>query len=226
MPNTIYRNWNTGLGDTIATLSLLNHMQRHQNRVVYLSTQQHGQNLRAKQEEIMSLMLTHPGDKGIELVDEEPNTDLDGFAVWAALPFATKYQWRCTPSHAIITYHFDGLSSAADKNPSAADRSAIIAWILSKGYMPVELGPEAPLIRATILLASSAMFVGVCSGFAHLAHAAQVVPTYILEYQLPIITCHRNKPHVVCRGAGHFISQAENYLTFLRSIRVADQLPS
>ena len=218
MPNTIYRNWNSGLGDTIATLSLLSHLQRQQNRVVYLSTRQHGQNLRPKQEEIMSLMLTHPGDKGIELVDEEPNTDLDGFAVWGALPFATRYQWHLDPQRKLITYHVDGISSAADKNPSPEDQRKITEWITAKGYTPCVLGPHLSLDKCVMLLANSALFIGVCSGFAHLAHAVRVLPTYILEYQLPIITCHRNKPHVVCRGAGHFISQAENYLTFLRFI--------
>lgn len=227
MRNIIYRNWNTGLGDCIATLSLLNHLQRQQDRVVYLSTRQHGTDLRPKLQELMGLMPTYPGDKGIELVDEEPNTDLDGFAVWGALPFATRLQWRLEPKRHVVTYHFTGISAAEDKNPPEVEQLKIREWIRSKGYIAAELGPQVSLETCAKLLVNSVMFVGCDSGFAHLAHAVRLVPTYILEYKLPIITCHRNKPHVVCRGADHFISQAENYRTFLKFINQApENLPS
>jgi Glycosyltransferase family 9 (heptosyltransferase) len=214
----IYRNWNTGLGDTIATLSLLDHLQRRQHTPVYLSTQQHGFDLRPKQEEIMSLMLTYPGEPGIELVDDEPNTDLDGYAVWAAIPFRTKLQWRFEARRNLVTYHFTGLSSAADKNLPMNEQQEIIDWIRAKGLVPCMLDPQLPLSRYVSLLANSMLFCGVDSGPAHLAHAVQVVPTYILEYRLPIVTCHRGKQYIKCTNAGHFIAQAENYLAFLRFI--------
>ena len=37
-----------------------------------------------------------------------------------------------------------------------------------------------------------------------LAHAVNT-PTFILEYGLPIVTCHRGKKYIHCAGAGDFI---------------------
>jgi hypothetical protein len=215
MPNTIYRNWNYGLGDVWATIQLLARIQRP--GPILLSTVQHGQSLRAMQEAVLRAMDQQYFDNEIILVDDEPNTELDGYAVWAAPMIPAKHQWSLGPRDNKITVQFDGASTPELKNPPPGDIVTINLWAQRHGFAVVIAGKDLGLEKSIWAMRTSVLFVGICSGMSHVAHSVSV-PTYILEYDLPVVTCHRHRNYVLCKGAGHFISQAENYLTFLRFI--------
>jgi hypothetical protein len=213
MPNIIYRNWNTGLGDTWATIQLLAQKQGPDD--LLLSTIQHGERLRVMQQEILNVLDQDHFTNEVVLVDEEPNTDLDGFAVWAALPLPTIERWR--PLGRTIAIQLDGHSTPELKNPPAADIMKIYAWADLHNFEMVFVGKSLGLRASVKALARATMFCGVDSGMSHVAHSVGV-PTFVLEYQLPVVTCHRHRNYVLAKGADHFIAQAENYLTFRRFI--------
>jgi Glycosyltransferase family 9 (heptosyltransferase) len=212
MPNTIYRNWNTGLGDTWATIQLL--AQRRSCEDAYLSTIQHGENLRPMQKEILAALDRGYFHTSIHLVDEEPNTNLDGYAVWAALPLPTYVRWY--PFGRTIAIQIDGVSTPELKNPPPQDVAAITAWAATNNEL-VHVGKHLGLRESIEAIARATFFVGCDSGMSHVAHSVGT-PVYLLEYQLPVVTCHRHRAYVKCENVERFIAQAENYLTFRRFI--------
>jgi Glycosyltransferase family 9 (heptosyltransferase) len=213
MTPTIYRNWNYGLGDTWATIQLL--AQKRGCEGSYLSTIQHGESLRPMQEEILSVLDRTYFREDIYLVDEEPNTDLGGYAVWAALPLPTHTRW--CPYGRTICIQVDGVSTPELKNPPPQHVAAITAWAATNTYELVHVGKCLGLRESIKALARATFFVGCDSGMSHVAHSVGT-PVYLLEYQLPVVTCHRHRAYVKCENVERFIAQAENYLTFRRFI--------
>ena len=211
MTEIVYNLWNTGLGDHIASISLLAQMSIERCAPVSFATPNVHRTL-----ELLDLL-----DLGEAELDDRSsggNTDLDGFNVWATEYLPAKARWRRSRRTRFICTHFEGLSAAADKNPPQGDIDQIGAWASQEGLGVVSLSHRITLARAAELLASCTLFVGCDSGMSHLAHTV-ACPTYLLEYQLPVVTCHRHKPYVLCKGAGHFTQQAANHLAYLRAIR-------
>jgi hypothetical protein len=209
MSQTIYRNWNSGLGDTWATIQLL--AQKKGPDDLLLSTIQHGENLRPMQAEILRVLDQDYFANEVVLVDHEPNTELDGYAVWAALPLPTIRRW--CPMGRTICVQFDGKSTPELKNPPPGDIAAINQWARTHGLEVVVVGKELGLVASVAALARCLFFVGCDSGMSHVA-ASVGTPSYILEYQLPVVTCHRHRAYVKCENVDRFIAQAANYLTF------------
>lgn len=143
--------------------------------------------------------------------------ELDGFDVWATQFYPTTRRWDEERVRPYICVHYDGVSSAADKNPPHTDVAAIERWAHQQGLGIVPLGLHNSLAAAVSQLATCALFAGCDSGFSHIAHSVGC-PTYLLEYKLPVVTCHRHKNYVLCKGAGHFTQQADNWLHYLRTL--------
>lgn len=209
---TIWRLWNFGLGDHWATVNFLAWRFQFTQKTQVLSVMQHGKDFTQRLTEIIKL-LDIPSFS-IQLTTDAPDTELDGFALWASLYFPTGMRWRHYPKR-VLVYQFDGVSAAEDKNPSVSDQEKIFAWCAKNGFLTTRLGNHLTLGQCVSALSTATLFVGCDSGMSHIAHSVGV-PTYILEYNLPVVTCHRNKNYVKCERADHFISQAENFLTFLR----------
>lgn len=212
MTETIYRPWNHGLGDRWASLNLLLRKAETERSILYVSDADRGR----LHEEILTA-LNAPIAR-LRSVPESGNTSLDGFNVWAAEFYPTITQWVKPGHSAKVAVHFDGVSSAADKNPSSVERAAIIDHLSNLGYEPVFLGPHQTIAEAVDVLATAAFFVGVDSGFSHVAHSVGV-PMFLLQYKLPVVTCHRGKPYILCEGARDFIDHKLktwlNYRKFL-----------
>ncbi len=197
---TIYIPWNTGLGDHIATVQLLTHLKRATNQHVRLSTLQHGQDFSRRFQEICDLI----SGSTPQLVADPGDTQLDGFNLWATpyMKIVDPWYWRGTHPH--VTYQFDGVSSP-QKNPSSEQQQIILDHLERvHGYTCIPLGKDRSLAQCAELLATSAFFVGCDSGVSHLAHMTGV-PIFLLEYGLPVVTCHRGKEYILCNGAVDFI---------------------
>lgn len=225
MPDIIYRNWNSGLGDTWATIQLLARMRMPRCGPVFLSSRQHGEDLKEMQDAILSNLNRDHGCGCVIPVDWEPNTELDGYAVWAAPVIPTTVQWAQNEWNRQITVQFDGKSTPELKNAPPADVLRILDWAERHDLKVVTVGKNLGLEKSIWAMKQSVLFVGVDSGMSHVAHSVGV-PTYILEYDLPVVTCHRHRNYVLCRGSEHFTAQAENYLTYLRFIDRHRELPS
>ncbi len=218
MTDTVYIPWNTGLGDHIATLQLLAHLGRATRERVQLSTGHNGLDFRPRLEEICALI---PGSGIPELVSHPGNTPLDGFNIWATPYMKIPDPWYWLGAHRHVTYQFDGISSP-QKNPPR-EQQAIILDHLERvlGYTCIPVGKGRPLAECAELLATSAFFVGCDSGVSHLAHMTGV-PLFLLEYGLPVVTCHRGKEYILCSGAADFIeNKLKTWLNYRKFLGLA-----
>lgn len=197
--------WHFNLGDHWATVNYLitrSYILREEQQ---LSRFQHGVDYGARFVEMLAL-IDGPERSSVVLVDEPGTHEPDGFDVWASPAWPTKPRWSLLGNHQVC-YQFDGVSSAESKNPSPQDLDRILEAIGTDG---IRLGNHQTLTDIVALLSKSSLFVGVDSGMSHIAHSVGV-PVLIVEYGLPVITCHRGKHFKLARGT-------DELLTAIRSL--------
>lgn len=212
----IYRPWNFGFGDHWATCSFLRHIGRAAGRRQRLSTRSHGQDLGARLREIDAALAWQ--EWAPELVDAAPTHELDGFDVWACPPVPTHVRWAQDWRSRTVVCQFDGISAAADKNPPLAEQGRIVSWLAERGLIVLRLGKHLSVEVCVREAAQALAFVGCSSGMSCLAQSVGV-PVYLYEHQLPVITCTRQKQHVIVRSADDFIAQARPYLDLCDRLR-------
>lgn len=195
----VWAPWRFNLGDHWQTVNYLLTRSFILREEQLLSRYQHGQDHGARFEEILAL-INGPERSCVTLVDEPGVHEPDGFDVWAAPSWPTHLRWEPPFGTESIAYQFDGISSAKDKNPSESDQ-ALIWNVLNthSGKPTTALGKHLTLKQCVAVLARTPFFIGCDSGMSHLAHAVGC-PTIIIEYDLPIITCHRGKHFMLARG--------------------------
>lgn len=209
---TVYKPWNSGLGDQIATISLVASRARFLGAgEVSLARREVGK----LHDELYGVF----APTNITSVPGLGDVPLSGYDVWAAEPWPTVVRWTETAAHSYYAYQYDGQSSAAIKNPPASDIDAIEMRLLNEYSLPgVALTKSMSIAECVDVLAGAAFFVGCDSGFSHLSHCVGS-PTFILEYKLPIVTTHRNKQYMACAGAIDFVSNKlkawANYRRFI-----------
>lgn len=208
----VYALWNEGLGDHWASINLLAQMSITRREPVEFQMsarflERHG--------EILDLL--DLGTARVLMTASQSDARLGGFDVWATEYLPTRRRWARSDRLDFICTHFAGVSSAADKNPPDHDQMQIREWAAKQGLPAVELGPHLSLTAIVDLLSRCTLFVGCDSGMSHIAHSVGC-PTYLLEYKLPVVTCHRHKAYVLCRGAGHFTQQADTWMHYLRTL--------
>lgn len=196
----VWAPWRFNLGDHWATMNYLLTRSWMLKEVQQLSRYQHGQDFGPRFHEILDL-LNPPERACVEIVDAPGVHEPDGFSVWASPFWPTKKTWSPLGEKGHVVYQFDGISSAEDKNPPAEDIPHILD-ALPGLYFP--LGRHQSLAHCVDLLASARAFIGCDSGMSHLAHSVGV-PMILVEYKLPIITTHRRKHFVHCRGTEELI---------------------
>lgn len=204
----VYNLWNEGLGDHIASICLLAQLSIARQQPVSFAS-------RRPNRVIDILDLLDLGKADLDDQTGDGNTDLSGFDVWATEYLPTKVRWHRPRATRYICTHFDGISSAEDKNPSPEEAAQIVDWACQRGLGVVALTQNMSLSRVVNLLSRCTLFVGCDSGMSHLAHCVGC-PTYLLQYKLPVVTCHRHKAYVRCDGAGHFTQQGDNWLSYLK----------
>lgn len=213
MTAPVYRMWNVGLGDLWACISLLQRTATARNDRVFLSTMSHWGDRRPILTEIINALAINR----VDLTDEPPTAELSGFDVWASPAVRTYRQWEFYARERVVAYQFDGESNADEKNPSEQERLQILTYLIEAGFTPVRLGSHLTIQQCVDQLATSALFVGSCSGMSHVAHSVGV-PVYLLEYSQPVVTSHRQKQYVLCKGANEFEANVERYLDLLLSL--------
>lgn len=204
---TIYRPWHSNLGDQFATIQLLLHKTTMQDGPVWLSTE--NGSLRPVHRALLRLIQT-PWPRsifgGLQLTDTPGNTDLEGYDVWATPYYPTRmpYQWNKRSEHKTICYQFDGASTPELKNPPPAELALLLDWIHWSGFEGVRLGLPMTIEQDLEALTNAVAFIGVDSGMSHLAHSVGT-PTFILQFQLPAVTCHRGKAYILAEGVEDLI---------------------
>lgn len=195
----VWAPWRFNLGDHWQTINYLLTRSMILREEQLLSRYQHGQDYGERFREILSL-IDKPERSCVRIVDEPGTHEPDGFDLWAAPSWPTKQKWLPSLSDRFVTYQFDGVSSAESKNPPEADEEMLFRIMEAcSTNAPVRLSKELSLPSCVHALMNSRLFVGCDSGMSHLAHAVGT-PTIIIEYGLPVITCHRGKHFELARG--------------------------
>ena len=197
----------SNLGDhwmTVNHLITRSYVLREEQR---LSRWQHGRDFGPRFNEIIDL-LQAPERSRVVVVDEPGKQEPGGFDVWTGPAWPTKRRWdMLAHRHGPICYQFDGISSP-EKNPSAADLEHIVRCFGTG--RSVCLGAAQSLDTIVRLLSMARLFVGVDSGMSHIAHSVGV-PVIIVEYGLPVITCHRCKHFKHVRGTDELLTALAEY---------------
>jgi len=194
----VWAPWRFNLGDHWQTVNYLITRSFVLREEQLLSRYQHGKDYGERLHEILSL-INAPERSKVTIVDEPGTHEPDGFDVWAAPSWPAKQQWLPSFAERSVTYQFDGISSAESKNPPADDVLVLLREIELHCHSSVALGKDLTLAGCVHALMRSSLFVGCDSGMSHLAHAVGT-PMIIIEYGLPVITCHRGKHFELARG--------------------------
>ena len=207
--NVVWQPWHFNLGDHWATLQHLITRSYVTREEQLLSRWQHGKDYGPRFEEMLAL-IGGPERAQVSVVDRPYNTELNGYDVWATPYWPTVRTWNPSHHHSGVVYQFDGISSAEAKNPPEAELRDIMAYLRAwEDVTP--LGKHMSLAEVVDELRQAKLFVGVDSGMSHIAHSVGV-PTIIVEYKLPIITCHRRKPFVHARGTSELLAAVRGVL--------------
>jgi len=220
MTEPVYRLHNFGFGDHWGSMSLLRHMAKASGKRPLLNTFQHGVDFTARVREIDgALGMDGHGITSYRpmITSEKATHALDGADVWQCPLVRTRVQWEFNPHSNIVVYQVDG-ESAPDKNPSAEDTAHMLTALRGSGFSVMQLGKHLSVNECVSLCAKAVLFVGCCSGMSHLAHSVGV-PVYLLEYGLPVITCHRQKQFVICKGVAHFLAESKGYRNVIERLR-------
>jgi hypothetical protein len=206
---------NFAFGDQWATINLCLHRSLLRGETVRLHHRTAA--MGALHREIVDV-LDSPGK--LELTPEPFTRSLDGYSVWSTPYFPTQRRWSIAGEHRTVTIQVDGRSAASDKNPDAREqvRLAEVLRELVPDLEIVTLGDHLSVAECVEQAARSAFFLGVDSGMAHLCHSVGV-PVFLLEYRLPVVTCHRGKSYRLCQGANDFREKLLRWRNYLRDSR-------
>ena len=200
---SIWSAWRFNLGDHWATINYLLTRSWMLKEEIHLSRWQHGQDFKTRFEEILNVLDQPKGSK-VVIVDEPGTHEPEGEDVWTSPYWGTKKRWELGKQRS-VAFQFDGISSGEDKNPPDADRGRILRSLLFQDYELYKLGKNYSIWECMEILTRCKCFVGCDSGMSHVAHSVGI-PIYLVEYRLPVITAHRNKTFVHCRGTDELIS--------------------
>jgi hypothetical protein len=128
--------------------------------------------------------------------------------VWMSPYLPTVRRWKPGP-FGRICYQFEGISNAHLKQPPQADFERLVSF--APGFQFVRLGKPASLIESVELMYKSDLFLGICSGFSHIAHSMGI-PTFLIQYQMPIAPWHHGKKYSLCNGTNEAIHVVKSYL--------------
>jgi hypothetical protein len=161
--------------------------------------------LRRLQQEIIEALDFDP--VSLTLTEDAPTQSVEGFDVWASPYFPTKLRWSSARRHHYVCYQFDGISSGSEKNLDRRSEDLLLNVLnnsMSAPFELVRLGKHLSVAQCVRVATESAFFVGVDSGMSHLCHSVGL-PMFLIENKLPVITCHRGKAYIPCKGAEDFL---------------------
>ncbi len=218
----IFVPWNQNFGDIYATIQLLLHRIAYTGDPVYLSRWQNDTDLKPMMQTILRMIVSSEAEI-LVISDEKGNTKLSGYDVWATPYFPVRQKWNPHGRHAYYAYQFDGVSSPELKNPPPSDINKIHAFM--HPLPAIEIGLPLVASASAAALDGCMFFVGVDSGMSHLAHSVGC-PIFLLQYQLPVVTCHRGKAYTLCDGADDFLTKIQRYRDMLFTVGHPDGVRS
>jgi hypothetical protein len=193
----------TGFGDMWAALSFLMHKSAEAKSVIYMSRWAGKTDMQPRLAEMQALFSSHPLAQ-VVVVDEKPNTSM-WQNCWAGRRWPSHIRWS-PPSQQRnrIVCQFNGRSSADKKNPPAADIEIFNQWGKDHGVAIVPLGLPLNMLECAVLMETADIFVGCCSGMAHLGHSVGI-PIHIVEYEHGAQWWHGQNPVTIHKNIETFM---------------------
>ena len=213
----IYDACGHGLGDLWATINHYAHMTESTGVPTYMSRWVRPNGIggdgewRDDKGQMLEIIdcLNIPYGCAPTIVDDKP-TQPGGMSMWAKPYYPTKLRWgRSTPPYHFISYQFDGISCANDKNPTPAEVAMFDVWKQNKTLACFCLGKPRTLENCIRSLAMSDIFVGACSGLSHVAISVGL-PVHLLEYKVKVYGWYQLDKVIIHQGMQAFISSVED----------------
>lgn len=127
------------------------------------------------------------------------------YECWTTKYLPTKQRWAASTSlKGLISYQFDGRSSADAKNPPMADADLFHEWIRAGGLNAVRIGLPFSMADCIRLLCLSEVFVGSCSGMSTLALSVGV-PVHVMAYSFGPSYWYGPNHHNICANLAGFM---------------------
>jgi len=211
----IYQLHNSNLGDHWTSYGLMTVLgARHRTRY-RLGTLNMGGDYTQRLAEIDQLFQAN--EHRPILVRAEGQEKVDAWMNWVypAIPVDSHLRWNFYDIGKTVCYQFDGISSAADKNPDKVLEFQIRMFFKEQGFRTIRLGGHLTLIEATRHLSQCSLFVGCDSGFSHMAHSVGC-PTLIYRGNLPFDHVHRFKQYQSFRGMAELEDRVRHWLELLK----------
>ena len=201
----ILDSYGIGFGDLWATLQFAHRESMRTQEVVCISKwcgSLYDHDMTVKLTEMMQLIDSPTGN--VLISDEKPNEHVGG-RCWHTPYLPCVIRWR-QPKTRRIACQFDGRSSAHIKNMPEEDSRLFTEW--SKDKQRVDVGLPMTMRECAEAIASSDIFVGVCSGMSCLAISIGV-PTFVLEYGVVIDWWYDPNKVIKCLGVSDFIRKTD-----------------
>jgi Glycosyltransferase family 9 (heptosyltransferase) len=147
-----------------------------------------------------------------DLTREPADTPPPSWHTWAAPPMRTAVRWDAHEARLrrTVCYQFDSVSNKATAAMTQAEESQVMQQITSWGLEPIRLGSHISLKQAVDSLSECQLFIGVDSGFSHLAHCVGT-PVYLYERGIPTYQCHSLCQYVSFRNPQDLDHMTKHY---------------
>jgi hypothetical protein len=214
MKNMIWAASGLGLGDCWASVNYILRKSIENNKIEqvshYYKKGNKKRNYYKKVNEIINLI---ESSGRIKLVNEDPTDKLTWKDVYKIDYFNTKVVWKNNNSNNVC-YQFDGKSHNCKNMNSKEEEDKIIETLIDSGFNHVRLGGHLSLEENIELLSKCEFFIGVESGFAHIACSVGT-PIFMVvngrTYQ-GVKDSHENRTLLLCKDYLDAISSIHKYL--------------
>lgn len=149
----------------------------------------------------------------INVVERTHTKELEYLEPFGSPYFPTKYRWNDTPSN-IISYQFDGVWNATNKNMTTDEENDVLRCCHCLGLRTVNVGGKTTIEYKIDVMSAARFHVGVESGMAHVAISVGV-PCYIILNKVPYerVEClYRNRGSVP-----KFVQSARDFISLIRN---------
>jgi len=208
MSEEIWLPFHDHFGDLWASTSYFLGMSVRRRHPLYVSVG----NLPEEKKQLLRDMVDLMDSPGcLVFTDAPPTHELEGAHMWHAPYAPLRRLWHPHERHHCFTYQFDGVCQPANTNPPPEEAAEILRVAEKVSGLPgVVLGAKHGVKVSAAIAATSAFFVGVDSGMAHLIHSVGT-PCFLLRYRYPLDVCHRGKAFTECIGAAGFADRIQHH---------------
>jgi hypothetical protein len=189
-----------GLGDCWASVNYILRQSVKNNKTEYMSHYyKKGDKKRVYYNKANEILPLIDSMGKIELINEDPTEKLTWKNAYKVDYFPSIKRWMSNKSKDVC-YQFDGKSHNCKNMRSKDEEEKIIVSLKKNGFNPIRLGGHLSLEESVSKLSECEFFVGVESGFAHIACSVGTPLVMIINGRTyrGIKDSHENREMILC----------------------------